>query len=789
MADTPAGITLKVALNSPVLERATLQTVTDFGNKTTNNIIVGSISISDNSASQNAITLDSPGSLNQSYTLKFPAYQGPAGSQLSNDGQGNLSWVASISQGGVIYKAPVVAATTANITLSGIQTVDGVSLNPGDRVLVKNQTSQRDNGVYVVASSVNWARSPDMLVASDFFSSYVYCVGGTANSGISFLETSVVTAVGTTPVNFVIFNTSQIPSLQSVSGSGSSTTNTLSMGGLILQSAVATNYTSPLRVGNSLTPNGLGDGNLGQILVSRGTGNTPAWSSTTQSDLSTASLSISGTGSNNGLILIGSNNTSFDSQLIVANDINTPTSLSAGTLGQMLISRGQLKTPAWSSSTSIPFTFSNLNVNGRLTLGSATYISPLQAANSLSTPTALSDGTQGQMLISRGSGNTPAWSSTTTADITFPSLNIFGPSSIKGITLTGTSASSYDAPLNAANDATTPTAVNSGTAGQVLVSRGSNKTPAWSLSLGGTTVSSLVSNGRISLGTSGNLSSPLSAAILSNGTYSLSDGIVGNVLVSRGSGLSPEWTRTINNSLLLPFTINYLESTNIVTSSINTNNNSSASIFNSDAVFNDSIGITSVSINNQSRPNYPTFIRTKSANTADVQFSNATISYERNMVAAVNVAANTFTKVNFNYQVYSGNDPYLTWDATNSYFSATFPTGGSILNLKVLLQWTLQFDPNSAGTYYLWANLLPEASGWPTTTIAAAQNCYGMSSSYESGPFFMNGSAVVPLSSLVPHVAIYVYGTSSFSIGATNFTIRLSDGSTGRLSATILSYN
>lgn len=60
----------------------------------------------------------------------------------------------------VAVKAPVLCATTANITLSGTQTIDGVSVSTGDRVLVKNQTGSTDNGIYIVDSST-WSRSAD----------------------------------------------------------------------------------------------------------------------------------------------------------------------------------------------------------------------------------------------------------------------------------------------------------------------------------------------------------------------------------------------------------------------------------------------------------------------------------------------------------------------------------------------------------------------------------------------------------------------------------------------------
>lgn len=58
------------------------------------------------------------------------------------------------------YKAPALAATTGVITLSGLQTLDGVVLSAGDRVLVKDQTVVKDNGLYVV-SATTWTRAQD----------------------------------------------------------------------------------------------------------------------------------------------------------------------------------------------------------------------------------------------------------------------------------------------------------------------------------------------------------------------------------------------------------------------------------------------------------------------------------------------------------------------------------------------------------------------------------------------------------------------------------------------------
>jgi phage-related tail fiber protein len=64
------------------------------------------------------------------------------------------------------WKAPVRAATTANIVLSGEQTIDGIAIADGDRVLVKDQGVAAGNGIYI-ASPGNWERAPDADGARD----------------------------------------------------------------------------------------------------------------------------------------------------------------------------------------------------------------------------------------------------------------------------------------------------------------------------------------------------------------------------------------------------------------------------------------------------------------------------------------------------------------------------------------------------------------------------------------------------------------------------------------------
>lgn len=95
----------------------------------------------------------------------------------------------------VAVKAPCRAGTTANVTLSGLQTVDGVALAEGDRVLVMVQTDATANGIYV-ASSGAWRRAKD-------FNGSLDAVGGTL-VGVSSGEanqSSYWRVVGSGPVD------------------------------------------------------------------------------------------------------------------------------------------------------------------------------------------------------------------------------------------------------------------------------------------------------------------------------------------------------------------------------------------------------------------------------------------------------------------------------------------------------------------------------------------------------------------------------------------------------------
>jgi len=116
----------------------------------------------------------------------------------------------------VNYIGTVKAATTnANITLSGTQTIDGVSLVAGDRVLVKNQSTTHQNGVYVVGAST-WSRATDFDTGWNGTTGEIklgatfVVTQGTVNADKAFkMTTSGNITIGTTAIAFSAFTGSE----------------------------------------------------------------------------------------------------------------------------------------------------------------------------------------------------------------------------------------------------------------------------------------------------------------------------------------------------------------------------------------------------------------------------------------------------------------------------------------------------------------------------------------------------------------------------------------------------
>lgn len=208
---------------------------------------------------------------------------------------------------GLSWKNSVIAATTGNITPSGTQTIDGVALVAGQRVLVKDQTNAADNGIYVVDAGT-WPRATDMdstTPINEINGAAVFVEEGTVNADTAWTQIDNVQVLGTDPLQFVQF-----------AGAGSYTAGN----GLQL---VGNQFSlvSPVSVSNGGTGTSTAPTN-GQLLVGNGTGYT----------LSTitggTAISV-----NNGAGTITIDNTGVTSLAGTTNEIEVSASTGAVTIG------------------------------------------------------------------------------------------------------------------------------------------------------------------------------------------------------------------------------------------------------------------------------------------------------------------------------------------------------------------------------------------------------------------------------------------------------------------------
>ena len=281
---------------------------------------------------------------------------------------------------GLNVHAAVQAATTANITLATAlengDTLDGVTLATGNRILVKNQTDKTENGIYVVAASGAPTRADDYNTAGEVDAGdFIFVEAGTANGKTGWVQTNVIATVGSDNIEFTQF-----------SGAGTYSAGTgLTLTGTTFSANIGTDiqaYNSTLAAvaGGTYT----GDDSittLGTISAGTWNGTTIAIANggtgqTTAMAAATALLPSQTSNSGKYLTNDGAGTLSWE----------TVAGYSAPTLGSTSIASGATVT------TIAGLTLSNATLSGSLTAGGGT-------------------GTSGQVLQSTGSGvqwSTPA---------------------------------------------------------------------------------------------------------------------------------------------------------------------------------------------------------------------------------------------------------------------------------------------------------------------------------------------------------------------------------------------
>lgn len=127
----------------------------------------------------------------------------------ANSDAASKAYVDSVAQA-LDVKDSVVVATTGNGAISTAyangQTVDGVTLSTGDRILLKDQTSGSANGIYNVNASGAPSRASDMATGANAAGNFVFVEKGTVNGNNGFVCTTDVAVVGTNALTFTQFS-------------------------------------------------------------------------------------------------------------------------------------------------------------------------------------------------------------------------------------------------------------------------------------------------------------------------------------------------------------------------------------------------------------------------------------------------------------------------------------------------------------------------------------------------------------------------------------------------------
>ena len=217
------GLTIDASGNLVGVGTATFQNTltaegnTVIGNASSDTLTIEAVSTNKaNAAFQGNVVLGDAGAdtitfngtaasdLNMGTTYKVTGLAAPsantdaANKQYVDNLINGLSWKDSV-------KVATVGAGTFNTSFANGQTVDGVVLATGDRILLKNQASAIQNGIYIVAASGAPTRAADMDADAELAGAAVFVSHGTGNAGTAWVCTSPDSAVGGGEVTFAQF--------------------------------------------------------------------------------------------------------------------------------------------------------------------------------------------------------------------------------------------------------------------------------------------------------------------------------------------------------------------------------------------------------------------------------------------------------------------------------------------------------------------------------------------------------------------------------------------------------
>ena len=115
------------------------------------------------------------------------------------------SYVDTIVSTGLVAKHPALVAGVINTAISGLQTIDGVTLSALDRVLLTEQTNPIENGLWLAQVGA-WTRPTDFNTGDVVNQAYVLVTSGLNEAGASWLCNTPTAVIGTDPISFELFS-------------------------------------------------------------------------------------------------------------------------------------------------------------------------------------------------------------------------------------------------------------------------------------------------------------------------------------------------------------------------------------------------------------------------------------------------------------------------------------------------------------------------------------------------------------------------------------------------------
>jgi len=229
LAITGTNITANTGFSGPLTGAVTGNVTGNLTGNVTGNVtgnitgnVTGNVTAASGTSTFNNVTISGALDMDSSTSATITGLASP-----TNDSDAaTKGYVDALAQG-IDAKASVVAATTANITLSGAQTIDGISIVAGDRVLVKDQSTASQNGIYLCATG-SWTRTTDADTYAELVAAFTFVEKGTTNADSGFICTiDAGGTLGSTSITWAQFSGAG----QITAGDGlTKTGNTLNVG-------------------------------------------------------------------------------------------------------------------------------------------------------------------------------------------------------------------------------------------------------------------------------------------------------------------------------------------------------------------------------------------------------------------------------------------------------------------------------------------------------------------------------------------------------------------------------